>query len=202
MAQPITHVVGGALVAQTAITLEFVPHSTLKEVVIVWIFALVGAFIPDSVMVPEFIVDKLKGKQAMTNQGNGLLEMTDFSHSIPIWASITFFCWLYWHIFPNNVYVSITFLFVYSGLIVGVMFDVPTHSEERFKVTDVTFLYPYNEKFQKLFGVRAIRWQHDGWEYRYNHGVIWPLNVRCLKPWEVSLNEIFIMVVFFEICLY
>jgi len=203
MAQPITHIVGGALVAQTAITHAYVSYdNTFTGILILYALGIIGAFAPDSVMVPEFLTDKLRGKQAMTDQGEWVLEVTDLSHSLPIWLGVSFVCWFYWFSLPENTYVSMTFLAVYSALMVGVFPDVPTHSEKRFEVTDCTFLYPYNELCNRLFGFSKIRWPHEKWEYRFNHGVIWPLNFRSLKPWEVHLNELFISMIVLQFCLY
>lgn len=185
--QTVTHALGGLAIAQTAITLELVEMGETGTVhpffagALFLLFGFAGAVAPDVVMVPMFIWDKVKGRQPMTNEGPITYVLKELSHSLPLWIALFLFAWL---TLPEGVLRDLSLVFVVCGLFAGVLPDIPTHSEERFRRTDCTFLYPLNDVFKKLFGFSALRWPNEKWEYRFDHGVLWPL-----KPWELRINE-------------
>jgi len=178
-----THVVAGAWISE--IILVGSPQTfTVTEVTLLLGAGITGAIAPDLVMVPMFLMDKIRGRQPMTEQGPATMALKELSHSLFVWLPAMFLVVL---LFPRGIIGQLGFMFTLAGLFGGVLPDIPTHSEERFKDTDCTFLYPLNSFCKHTFGIDRIRWPNDDWEYRYDHGILWPL-----KPFELWINFILI----------
>jgi len=173
-----SHALLGVLVGEIAVTAgmtaEYHPS-------VIWFVAFLGAIAPDMVMVPMFVRDKLEGRQPMTMQGPITMMLKEMSHSIPLWVGLLIGA--FW--ISDPMFRDFAVLFLVAGIFGGVLPDVPTHAEERFRETDCSFLYPFGGIAKMLFGIDAIRWPSDKWEYRIDHGVLWPL-----KDWERDFNYI------------
>lgn len=179
-----THVVAGVWISE--MILVYSPETfTITEGALLVGAGIAGAIAPDLVMVPMFLMDKVRGKQPMTKQGPDIMALKELSHSIPVWLLAMLLVII---IFPHGILAQLGFVFTLSGLFGGVLPDIPTHSEERFKETDCTFLYPANSFFKHTLGIDRIRWPNENWEYRYDHGILWPL-----KPFELWFNFILII---------
>lgn len=178
-----THVVAGAWIAEMVLLSSPISFTQTESVLIMGA-GIVGAVAPDLVMVPMFVMDKIRGRQPMTEQGPVIMALKELSHSIPIWSMMLFVTLF----IPRSIYSQVMSMFMVSGLLGGILPDIPTHSEEKYKDTDCTFLYPFNGFFKWMRGVDRIRWPNDTWEYRYGHGVLWPL-----KPFELWINVILII---------
>lgn len=102
------------------------------------------------------------------------------SHSLPLWVGAIVAVWQY---VPIGTLRTLTLLFLWAGLVGGVLLDIPTHSEERYRETDCTFLWPLGPLFRMFGGSGVIRWPNDRWEYRLGHGILRPL-----KAFECTFN--------------
>ena len=172
-----SHALMGVLVAEVSMTTSLVEgYSRL----VVWSVCFMGAIAPDMVMVPMFLRDKIQGRQPMTKQGALMMALKEISHSIPVWLGLLGVAICFMH---DGVLRDMSALFLVAGIFGGVIPDIPTHSEERFRETDCTFLWPLGPLAKVLVGTDTLRWKSDRWEYRVEHGVLWPL-----KPWEKYFN--------------
>jgi hypothetical protein len=179
-----SHALMGVLVAEVSMTTDLIEGYSR---VAVWLVCFLGAIAPDMVMVPMFLRDKLQGRQPMTSTGPIMMAIKEISHSIPVWLLLLMIA-LY---FVNNSAPRDMFmLFITAGLVGGVIPDIPTHSEERFRETDCTFLYPFGPLTRVLIGTETLRWKSNRWEYRIDHGVLWPL-----KTWEKYFNYIMLVMI-------
>ncbi len=144
-----------------------------------WTICFLGAIAPDMVMVPMFLRDKLQGRQPMTQQGRLIMATKEISHSLPVWLSLL--CIASW--MKGGMLQDVLILFLTAGILGGILPDIPTHSEERYRDTDCTFLYPLGPMAKIILGTDTLRWMSAKWEYRIDFGILWPL-----KPWEQWFN--------------
>lgn len=185
-----SHALMGVLVAEVSITTGF---SEGYDWLAVWSVCFLGAIAPDMVMVPMFLRDKLQGRQPMTEQGILTMTLKEISHSIPVWSILL---GIVIGLMNEGVIRDMCILFLIAGIIGGVIPDIPTHSEERFRATDCTFLYPFGPLTKALIGTDTLRWKSDRWEYRIDFGIPWPL-----KSWEkwfdIGITTMIILLIIF-----
>lgn len=179
-----SHALMGVLVAEVSMT-SGLTGSYGRAVV--WSVCFLGAIAPDMVMVPMFLRDKLQGRQPMTKQGPLMMVLKEISHSIPVWLALL---GVTISMMNEGAVRDISILFLIAGIVGGVIPDIPTHSEERFRETDCTFLYPLGPLTKAFIGTDTLRWKSDRWEYRIGHGVLWPL-----KSWEKYFNYGMVMAI-------
>lgn len=151
--QTYTHfLVGGALGC------SLFPTSTLAQ-----FSCACGGVVPDLVLLPKYVLDRIRGRQAFTEQSSWLLLIKELSHSIPFWGVLWLICWyfvagaapLVWKI--GNAFLL--------GFLSHLIIDALTHCGEKFRSTDQGMLWPLKLKLGALVGL---------WEYRYDHGVLKP----------------------------
>lgn len=183
MVQTYTHAALGAAIASTVVAANLADQPAAADwlpesvwVAGIYLVAIAGAVTPDVPMFVKFLWDKWRGVQLFMEQGPLLMVLKEGSHSLPLWL----LAWVWAvsglvvsHQTPLYPAFLVSALFVASGILAGVLPDIPTHSEERFRDTDCTFLWP-------LPG--SLRWPNEKWEYRYDHGV-----VTQVKPFELTL---------------
>lgn len=167
--QTYTHaLIGGAL---GAMIFDSVP----KQVVLI-----VGSVLPDLVMVPLFILDKIKGRKALAEQGYLTRNSKEISHSLPL----SLFCLLSTGLFSWNTYTDLLAVF-FMAMATHIVMDGLTHCGEKYKTTDQSCLWPW--KSPKLGSICGI------WEYRYDHGVLKP------KPLELLICVIATLIWIFSV---
>ena len=170
-----THAVLGVTVAQAMLTTGIVQIHGPLEFVLALSAGVFGGGAPDTVMLPEYYWDKyVKRIQPMTEEGPVTMFLKEVTHSVFTWA-VAIFLWSMF--FPAGEMRNLGLVFLFCALFAGVVPDVFTHTEERFRKTDPTFLYPISH----IVGIR-IRCHKPEWEYRKAHGD------RSKKEWEKSLN--------------
>jgi hypothetical protein len=172
-----SHAIMGIVVAEVCIATGLMDNYGR---LVVWSICFLGAITPDMVMVPMFLRDKLQGRHPMTKQGPLMMTLKEISHSIPVWLILFGITISLMH---EGVVRNMSTLFLIAGIVGGVIPDIPTHSKEQFRETDCTFLYPFGALTKTLIGIDTLRWKSDRWEYRFDHGVLWPL-----KEWEKRFN--------------
>jgi len=121
-----------------------------------------GAVLPDVVMVPTFISDRMAGRLPLSRPPQLLLWLIEISHSLWLWSAILLAgIW-----FGTMVPIG----FALGGLC-HVMIDVLTHGNPIFQRFDPQYLWPIAD----LRGLAA-------WDYRIVPGKLWPL-----KPFELTV---------------
>jgi membrane-bound metal-dependent hydrolase YbcI (DUF457 family) len=149
--QTITHVTIGTMLG--AFTF---PHQPLLQAACV--LASIG---PDTVMMPLFALDKLRGKQPLANQGKIVLVLKELSHSLFLSAA----CLVLGALCKQSIIVAFGF-----GWFAHIVIDILTHADPKFQaIGDPHYIWPVGS-LQK-FGI---------WEYRIETGQLWPL-----KPFEL-----------------
>ena len=118
-----------------------------------------GAVAPDTVMIPPFIVDKLRGWQPLAQQGPLLLLLKNLSHSVPLWMIL---CIVGWYTHP------LIFALAIGGLS-HPLIDMFTHGNPELNEQDSRYFWP----------VQKNPWNIGTWDYRYRPGDLWPI-----KPLE------------------
>jgi membrane-bound metal-dependent hydrolase YbcI (DUF457 family) len=130
------------------------------------IACVAGSILPDVVMIPQFLWDKVNGRQPLKTQSSFLMSLKEIAHSLPIWSILT--------IVGATILSTYDILFAIGvGGLLHVFIDIITHGtgpkENRpYWDTDVKFMWPTRTDLRPL-GL---------WEYRYGHGVLAP------KPFE------------------
>lgn len=164
-----THAVAG--IFTSSVFLQNNPTIQGGDAILVIVAGIIGAIIPDLVMAPLFLYDKLTGRPPMSKQGNVVIFLKEFSHSI-----------LLWMILLNNFqeylqYRDVFTVFAFGGLS-HLATDLLTHAKKDVGA-DQSFTFPFN-----YLGFK-VRWPFESWDYRYGTGILWPL-----KPWEMGVNII------------
>jgi membrane-bound metal-dependent hydrolase YbcI (DUF457 family) len=154
--QTYTHLAIGAFVG----TLLY-PHQPLMELAVA-----AGAIAPDLVMVPQFIFDKMSGREPLAKQSPILKILLGPSHSIPTWAGLA----------AIGFYFSpLLWAFAIGGLFCHIAIDLFTHGDPRLNFQDPPYLWPLPNTI------------HIGrWDYRIENGRLWPL-----KPFEQDVLACF-----------
>lgn len=133
---------------------------------------LAGSILPDIVLMPKFALDKIRGKQALAEQGKHLLLIKNIINSWVLWGLflswVGFFLSLEW----NNFFGILLVAAVALGGFVHVIVDAFTRKDKRFRETDPTFIWPFQDNL----------WKIGLWEYRYDHGILKP------KPLELAID--------------
>ena len=120
---------------------------------------VVGAsLVPDVPAVSMFVLDKLRGRQPLKEQSKVFVTVNEIIHSLVVWLISGF----WWPVFVG----------AYSHLLL----DWVSHSDERFRETDPSMIWPLPWKLRGFF------------EYRKEHGKLY-------SPIEIGLT-IFCVIVF------
>jgi membrane-bound metal-dependent hydrolase YbcI (DUF457 family) len=130
----------------------------------------VGAMTPDVVMIPAFALDRLKGRQALVAQGPLLRLAKNLSHSVLLWALLLAFVWYARSVVP--LWAAQMFIPFALGGLSHMAVDVFTHGDARLNRQDSLYFWPLQSR---PFNIGT-------WDYRYDHGVLWPL-----KPFELGV---------------
>lgn len=159
--QTYTHlVIGGALGAW------LFPNSWSAQA------ACVGAAVlPDLVMIPVFLKDKLAGRQPMQNQSSALMVLKEIGHSLLLWLGLLICSWGWYEV--SDTQLSLWLLAAAVSGVSHVAIDIFTHGRgpkpaRPYWETDLKFLWPTKIDLRPM-GL---------WEYRYGHGILRP------KPFE------------------
>jgi hypothetical protein len=162
--QTYTHLlIGGAISA------SLFPHQPLIQAAFI-----AGSIAPDLVMVPTYVLDKLAGRQPMTDQGKMTIVLKEISHSLFISIALIF---LLKKGSPLNAFGWAMWLHI--------VIDGLTHCD--YGAADQTCMWPFHHRFSKLGSVIGI------WDYRYGPGILKPkpfelgVDVTCLALWLVIL---------------
>jgi membrane-bound metal-dependent hydrolase YbcI (DUF457 family) len=129
---------------------------------IVQIAFIAGSVAPDLVMIPKFVLDKVRGRPPMEEQSDTLMLLKNVSHSIPLWLVGLVVGWLY----QPSMLAMLLFACALGGLI-HPLIDRPTHCDPEYRDTENTYLWPLP------FDLNDIKWL-SLWEYRSRHGDLWP----------------------------
>lgn len=132
----------------------------------------VGASVaPDIPVVIKLIEGKIKGKDTLTIQSDGFVQVKNVLHSIPLAAFVvTLSAW-----FPLPVLAPIGVAWFLHCVV-----DLLTHGKKSYS-NDQLFLWPSRQDITDIFGV---------WEYRYVHGVLRP------KPFEAVVDVALLILIF------
>ena len=147
--QTYTHLVLGALLGKF-----FFPDSSLGQT-----SCATCAILPDLVMVPRFILDKLSGRKPLKSQSSLLLKAKEGSHSLVLWGIVGTLSF-----FTENRALEIALVAGCLGGISHVLIDILTHRDEKYRENEPTYLWPLPASLQGL----AI------YEYRIDNGVLRP----------------------------
>lgn len=148
--QTYTHIPIGALTGAVAF-----PGQPLAQVV-----CIVAAILPDVVMIPTFVLDRIAGRQPLVAQPLWLLWIKEISHSLILsFAVLSVGLLLY----------EPLILALGLGWLSHVLVDIFTHGDPRFQSADPHYAWP-------LGSLRKL----GRWDYRIKTGALWPV-----KPLEM-----------------
>lgn len=125
---------------------------------------IIGSIAPDIILAPPFILDKWRGRQALTEQSGRLLQAKEVINSLPLSLLFVGFAFM----FAGPVWL-VAFL---TGYTTHLIVDVLTHAGRQYADTDPSFAWPLRVKLGQRFGIG---------EYRYDFGVLKP------KPAEIVI---------------
>lgn len=126
-----------------------------------------GSILPDTVMVPVFILDKLKGKMPLKELTSRLITLIEASHSLFVWFGALVFC-----IFAPEI-----LWWLALGGFLHVCVDLFSHNDPKFSMK-CGFLWPLP---CRLRGIGT-------WDYRKGYGDLTP------KPVEAIFDLILVLV--------
>jgi hypothetical protein len=129
---------------------------------------VVGAVLPDVVMVPTFITDRMSGRLPLSQPPQWLLWLIELGHSFWLWSAILLAAIWFGTMAP--------ICFALGGLS-HVMIDVLTHGNPQFQRFDPQYLWPIAD----LRGLAT-------WDYRIIPGRLWPL-----KPLELTVLSLCVL---------
>ncbi len=147
------------------------PNSVAAQIVLV-----TASVLPDLVMVPQFLMDKVRHKQPLAEQSKGLLFAKSASHSIPLWFTIALLPALLPFLSTTPTQEQLWFQGVVLAFLIGwllhLIIDCFTHNGKEYSDTETGCFWP-----------SPIRPQILGmWEYRYGPGILQP------KPLEAAID--------------
>lgn len=150
--QTYTHASIGALIG-----LAYFPHQPVAQ-----LLCIGAAVAPDIVMMPTFLLDRMPGRQALTNQPRWLLATKELSHSLPLSAGMLLIgLHRNW---PLLIAIGI-------GWLSHVIIDMLTHGNPCFQENDPHYIWPFGSL--RKIGV---------WDYRIQTGQLWPV-----RPFELII---------------
>jgi hypothetical protein len=122
----------------------FFPEDNFSQILVVG-----ASLVPDVPAASMFVLDKFRGRQPLKEQGKVFLIIQEIFHSLLVWLITGFW---------RPVFIG-----AYSHLIL----DWISHSDERFRKTDPSMIWPLPWKLRGVF------------EYREEHGKLYsPLEIR------------------------
>lgn len=133
---------------------------------------VIGSCAPDLVMVPSFLLDKVRGRVPLKEQGPAVIAMKKASHSIPL----SLFFWL----FPWPLQQSLGIFF--AAVFLHACIDELTHGIGAAKICDESCFWPFTLEFE------GLRQKIGIWEYRYGPGVLRP------KPLEAFICLVLLVI--------
>lgn len=120
---------------------------------------IVGSVLPDLTMIPSYIMDVLKGRIPMAQQGKGTVLAKEIGHSILITLPLFLL---------SNGSVKALFL----GILLHIVIDILTHGD--IGKADQTFVWPLQRWLSNPAKIFAV------WDYRRGPGILIP------KPFEIG----------------
>ena len=160
--QAYTHLVVGALVGKVVF-----PQSLVGQIACV-----ICSVIPDVVMVPKFLIDKLAGRTPLESQSPRLIRLKRGSHSLVFWIFVGMLSILFsWQV------AKIALIGFSVGGVSHVILDILSHRDNERPGCEVTYMWPLPGNLHGL----AI------YEYRIGSG-----DLRA-KPPEITLIIITIL---------
>jgi hypothetical protein len=120
-----------------------------------------GAVLPDVVMVPTFVGDRIAGRIPLSQPSPWLHWLTELSHSLWLWSAILL----------AAIRIEEMVLIGFAVGLSHVIVDVLTHGDPTFQQSDPRYLWPVAD----LRGMTK-------WDYRIVPGKLWPL-----KPLELKV---------------
>lgn len=126
-----------------------------------------GSILPDTVMVPAFVLDMLKGKTPLKELTPRLIALIEASHSLFLWFGALVL----------SIFIHPMLWWLALGGFLHVCVDLPSHNDPKFSMK-CGFLWPLP------FRLRGI----GTWDYRKGHGDLTP------KPFEAICDLLLVLV--------
>ena len=165
--QTYTHLAVGAAIGATLFPHDYVAQAG----------CIVGAASSDVAFALEYASDRIKGLKPFASRPWVIREIGEAAHSVPVLLFFVATVAMDQNSVPHDIASFLSALSV--GWISHILIDMFTHGGDMSQhgkmlaATDVSYLWPLN-KIDPM-----VRIQPRVWEYRYDHGVLWPL-----KPFE------------------
>lgn len=140
-----------------------------------------GSIAPDIALIPLFVYDKIRHKQALADQDQFTMIAKEISHSLPITAILAVILSQ-----SNDDFIKLLAIF-FAGMALHIMIDSLTHCGERFRDTDQSCVWP-------IPGLKLGAWV-GLWEYRYDHGVLKPKPLEAIVCGMAALVTIIALIV-------